>query len=187
MNSQLLLFLVIFIGIASAVYFILGRGKMKEPMRLRMRDEPLSTRITESVREMDPAAIAEMEPKHEPAPKVEPKLMFVQAKEAQDQPNSSAEILAQAEVPNEPLTQTWVETKPVIVVPVVPVKTAKVYFAFNGHDWEAYEALGVPVTAPLTTVTKMYQHLIKTSDSSTFDFYESAHNAIIKRRKEPQS
>ena len=61
-------------------------------------------------------------------------------------------------------------------------RNLKIHFAFNGHDWEAYEALGVPVNAPMTTVTKMYQHLIKTSDTSTFDFYESAYKAIAKRR-----
>ncbi len=72
-----------------------------------------------------------------------------------------------------------------IVTEVIPIQSRnlKVYFAFNGHDWEAYEALGVPVNAPMTTVTKMYQHLIKTSDASTFDFYESAHQAILQRRK----
>jgi hypothetical protein len=75
------------------------------------------------------------------------------------------------------------EVKPDIVIQM-PTRTQKIYFAFNGHDWEAYEALGVPVNAPLTTVTKMYQHLIKTSDTSTFDFYESAYSAIIQKRKE---
>ncbi|MBC7420373.1 MAG: hypothetical protein H7328_06550 [Bdellovibrio sp.] len=78
------------------------------------------------------------------------------------------------------------EAKPEIVLEVIPMQSRnlKVYFAFNGHDWEAYEAIGVPVNAPLTTVTKMYQHLIKTSDASTFDFFESAYQAILKRRRD---
>ncbi|MBC7464468.1 MAG: hypothetical protein H7256_00620 [Bdellovibrio sp.] len=63
-------------------------------------------------------------------------------------------------------------------------KNISIYFMFNGHEWEAHEVLGVPAGAPLPVVTEMYQSLILNSDPSTFEFYELAHQAILKRWKD---
>jgi len=55
-----------------------------------------------------------------------------------------------------------------------------IYFVYNGHEWEAYEVLGLPKDSTLQITTSHYQNLIKTSDPSTFEFYEAAHLAILK-------
>jgi hypothetical protein len=55
-----------------------------------------------------------------------------------------------------------------------------VYFMFNGHEWEAHEVLGIKSGSGIDQVTKHYQHLIKTSDPSTFEFYDAAFTAILK-------
>ncbi len=194
MNSQQLLYLALFIGAAIALYLVFARKGRQRPVRLRMKDEP-STEIPPDVPRTEAKGVSVTEEDHEIAKSAAEILSSV------DQFPEVAEALKIQELeemgsatPEEPIPELEAAPElepvpaatqaPIQIVPVVPIKTQKVYFAFNGHDWEAYEALGVPVNAKLTTVTKMYQHLIKTSDSSTFDFYESAYNAIIKRRKD---
>ncbi len=72
---------------------------------------------------------------------------------------------------------------------VTPVKTetaqlfkkgTTVFFMYNGHEWEAFEVLGLPKACDIQTATSHYQNLIKTSDPSTFEFYELAYSAILK-------
>lgn len=58
-----------------------------------------------------------------------------------------------------------------------------IFFAFNGHEWDAYEVLGCPQEAGLDQVTKEYQSLLRTSDPSTFDFYEAAYLSILKSKR----
>ncbi|MBY0554083.1 hypothetical protein K2P97_06120 [bacterium] len=60
------------------------------------------------------------------------------------------------------------------------VKT--VYFVYNGHEWDAYEVLGLPRGCAINTATSHYQNLIKTSDPSTFEFYDAAYSAILKTK-----
>lgn len=60
-------------------------------------------------------------------------------------------------------------------------KNLNIYFMYNGHEWEAHEVLGVPAGAPMPQATEVYQKLILNSDPSTFEFYESAHSALLKR------
>ena len=60
-------------------------------------------------------------------------------------------------------------------------RNLSIYFVYNGHEWESHEVLGVPQGAPLPAVTEAYQILIKTSDPSTFEFFESAYHSILKR------
>lgn len=62
-----------------------------------------------------------------------------------------------------------------------PEKSLSVYFMFNGHEWEAHEVLGIPAGAQMPMVIATYQHLIRTSDPSTFDFYETAFKSISKK------
>ena len=57
-----------------------------------------------------------------------------------------------------------------------------VNFIYNGHEWEAYEVLGLPKGSNLQITTSHYQNLIKTSDPSTFEFYETAYLTILKTR-----
>lgn len=68
----------------------------------------------------------------------------------------------------------------------VQKSTAKelgVFFMYNGHDWEAYDVLGVPRGALLVDVTKAYQGLLKNAESSTLEFYETAYTTILKKHK----
>ena len=74
---------------------------------------------------------------------------------------------------------------PILVAPKASVRGLKsTYFIFNGHDWDAYEVLGLPRDSNLATVTSHYQNQIKTSDPSTFEFYEAAYSAILKSKLE---
>ena len=54
---------------------------------------------------------------------------------------------------------------------------------YNGHEWEAFEVLGLPKACDIPTATSHYQNLIKTSDPSTFEFYELAYSAILKAKQ----
>ena len=60
-------------------------------------------------------------------------------------------------------------------------KDLNVNFVYNGHDWEAYEVLGIPAGAGLPTVTAHYQGLIQTCEGGQRDFYEAAYQAILGR------
>lgn len=61
-------------------------------------------------------------------------------------------------------------------------KNLHVYFVYNGHEWESHEVLGIKPGAQLQEATSVFQQLIKTSDASTFEFYESAYKAILQKR-----
>jgi hypothetical protein len=67
--------------------------------------------------------------------------------------------------------------------PLREAKNLSIFFMYNGHDWEAHDVLGIPQGGSLTLATEKYQKLIKSEDPSTFEFYESAYNAILQRRK----
>ena len=54
---------------------------------------------------------------------------------------------------------------------------------YNGHDWEAHEILGIPQGASVDVATKAYQSQLKTADPSSYEFLESAYNAIFKKRR----
>lgn len=60
-------------------------------------------------------------------------------------------------------------------------KTLNVLFLYNGHDWDAYEVLGLPAGAGLATVTERYQQMIKDSDEGRREFLEAAYSAILKK------
>lgn len=60
-------------------------------------------------------------------------------------------------------------------------KALNVLFLYNGHDWDAYEVLGLPAGTGLPIVTKRYQELIRRSDAGQLEFYEAAYQAILKK------
>ena len=79
------------------------------------------------------------------------------------------------------VTEVTVNTEVTLDVP--HSKSGKdnvVYFLYNGHEWEVYEVLGLPRGSSFQIVTSQYQNLIKTSDPSTFEFYDAAYAAILK-------
>ena len=59
----------------------------------------------------------------------------------------------------------------------------KIFFVYNAHEWEAHEVLGLFLNCQLSEATVQYQNLIKTSDPSTFEFYEAAYTALLKNKK----
>lgn len=79
---------------------------------------------------------------------------------------------------------------PKIVAPIMPPplalganKTGRTHFVYNGHEWDAHEVLGLNRDCTVKEATAHYQHLIKTSDPSVFEFYESAYFSILKAKK----
>lgn len=60
-------------------------------------------------------------------------------------------------------------------------KLLNVRFVYNGHDWDAFEVLGLPAGAKLSTVTQRYQELLRTADRGQLEFYEAAYQAILKK------
>lgn len=76
-------------------------------------------------------------------------------------------------------------SRPVVEVmePLVenkPGKNLNCFFMYNGHDWDAYQVLGVEAGSPLPVITQAYQDLIKKSDPNSFEFFEAAYKAILK-------
>lgn len=61
-------------------------------------------------------------------------------------------------------------------------KNNSVFFMYNGHEWEAFEVLGLPKGCDIQSATSHYQNLIRTADPSTFEFFELAYAAILKSR-----
>lgn len=59
-------------------------------------------------------------------------------------------------------------------------KNLNCLFMYNGHDWDAYQVLGVAAGSPLPLVTEAYQDMIKKADPSSYEFLESAYKAILK-------
>ena len=81
------------------------------------------------------------------------------------------------EVPQDP-------QEPEAPAPLPPqkMKRNQVYFVYNGHEWEAFEVLGLSGDVSLEEATLHYQQLIKTSDSSTFEFYDAAFTCVLKMK-----
>lgn len=64
---------------------------------------------------------------------------------------------------------------------VQKAKSLNILFLYNGHDWDAYQVLGLPAGASLPLVTERYQQLIKQADAGQLLFYEAAYQAILKK------
>ena len=59
-------------------------------------------------------------------------------------------------------------------------KVLNVLFNWNGHDWDAYEVLGLPAGSSVESVTVIYQKLLTQSEPDTLLFYKAAFEAIQK-------
>lgn len=53
-----------------------------------------------------------------------------------------------------------------------------VFFNFNGHSFDAYEALGVPAGSTLDEIQKAFNRSIQGSDAASHEFFAAALNAI---------
>ncbi len=84
--------------------------------------------------------------------------------------------------PTEPVVEVQVEMTPK-TDSVKPKSREQIYFVFNGHEWEAFEVLGLQSGVSLETATRHYQELIKNSDPSTFEFYDAAFTSVLKLKR----
>lgn len=151
MNSQLLLYINIFLGVVFVLYFLLGRGKQKQPTKLNVKaNEDFTKSIIKK--------------------------------------NAPSQVLKannfKPGAPDHPAKMTVLEPENVIELKAHRARNLCIYFVYNGHEWEAHEVLGVPPGSSMHQVTEAYQKLIVTSDPSTFEFYESSYQAILKKRKD---
>lgn len=65
--------------------------------------------------------------------------------------------------------------------PPRPEKTLNVLFIYNGHDWDAYEVLGLPAGSSLPQVTARYQEMVRSAEAGKLEFLEAAYQAILKK------
>ena len=162
MNSQLVLYIQIFLGIAFVLYFLLSRGKSRQPTQLNVKaNEDFSK---SNVRSQKSHVGAENTLENEDK-KVE--------KKPEKKPEKKSEFTKMTVLEPENIIQLK-DYRP-------QAKNLSIYFIYNGHEWEAHEVLGVPAGASMPKVTEAYQKLIITSDPSTFEFFESAYQAVLKK------
>lgn len=61
-----------------------------------------------------------------------------------------------------------------------PPPPAQATFVYNGHDWDAFEVLGVSPYSSFSEITKQYQIAIKKADGGKHEFLQAAYMAILK-------
>lgn len=54
-------------------------------------------------------------------------------------------------------------------------------FIYNGHDWDAYEVLGVSPYSSFSEITRSYQEMIRKADNGKHDFLQAAYMTILKK------
>lgn len=65
--------------------------------------------------------------------------------------------------------------------PTPPGPPPQAFFVYNGHDWDAYEVLGVSPYSSFSEITKVYQATIRKADPGKHDFLQAAYMAILKK------
>jgi hypothetical protein len=145
MNSQQLLLINFLILSAVVLFFVFGRSKGKQTLKLDLRS-----------------------PSQDKAPPLQ--------KEAESLKVAETSVVAE-ETKDVIVTQPQVISAPQVVAPA----ENSIFFVYNGHEWEAHEVLGLGKSCDLKDATMRYQSLIKTSDPSTFEFYDAAYSAILKK------
>lgn len=71
------------------------------------------------------------------------------------------------------------QTPPVPTQPLTPPPQCN--FVYNGHDWDAFEVLGVSPFASFSEITKAYQAQIKRADPGKHEFMQTAYMAVLKK------
>lgn len=59
-------------------------------------------------------------------------------------------------------------------------KPLNVFFQWNGHTWDAFEALGLPAGSSLESVRAAYEEVITRGASDDLPFFKAALDAIIR-------
>lgn len=65
--------------------------------------------------------------------------------------------------------------------PPPPGPPPSCFFIYNGHDWDAFEVLGVSPYSSFSEITKVYQQQIKKVDPGKHEFLQTAYMAILKK------
>lgn len=65
--------------------------------------------------------------------------------------------------------------------PPPPGPPVQCFFIYNGHDWDAYEVLGISPYSSFSEITKVYQQQIKKADPGKHEFLQTAYMAILKK------
>lgn len=55
-------------------------------------------------------------------------------------------------------------------------------FQFNGHDFEAYEVLGLAAGSSHENVEKAYQQILITHSPDTLEIYRMAYETILRQK-----
>lgn len=61
------------------------------------------------------------------------------------------------------------------------VKELNIIFSYNGHDFEAFEALGLPAGSSKESAKAAYEASVKKSDPDTHDFLRKAYQSILQK------
>ena len=62
-------------------------------------------------------------------------------------------------------------------------EVVNVMFNYNGHMWDAFEILGIPAGSEPSVVERAYQAALHSVEESSREMIETAHRAILQRRK----
>ncbi len=158
MNSQQLFYFNLIVGVLFLAYFILGRSKPKAPTKLNLR-------ATSPSEASGPASLDQHQISHA-------------------QPfNAQQSSVKQVVEPKVSLLEPEIQAAQTSSVKSSSTKQLSIFFMYNGHDWEAHQVLGIPQGAGIDVATRAYQEQLKTADPSSYEFYEAAHAAIFKKRR----
>lgn len=74
------------------------------------------------------------------------------------------------------------EKTPVMISTPPPLgPPPQAFFVYNGHDWDAFEVLGVSPYSSFSEITKSYQTMIRKADNGKHEFLQAAYMAILKK------
>ncbi len=65
--------------------------------------------------------------------------------------------------------------------PPPPGPPPQCFFVYNGHDWDAFEVLGISPYSSFSEITKVYQQQIKRVEPGKHEFLQTAYMAILKK------
>ncbi len=181
LNSQLLLYINLGLGVLFVAYFVFGRPRVK-PLKLDLKAKVLTGR-TKADHVLNNSTLLNS--------KVNSHIDSKNDHNLKNEHNSESSPASLSEN-NDTRFQKY---KPKysyqdldvdnITIPVTPAKerNLSVLFMYNGHDWEAHSVLGVPQGCSMHQITVSYQEQIKKADPSSFPFLESAYKVLSDKHK----
>lgn len=68
-------------------------------------------------------------------------------------------------------------------IPVSTIKDVNPRFVYNGHDWDAYEVLGIPAGSSLPVVHQAFHLQVSKTGPEGHEFLQAALQAITERSR----